>query len=254
MLKFKRTHIKNNSTKIYSDIVHQKKRRNINHRSYTFVTSYWNFSLKRNRKRRNIEFSNANKEKHAETVVPSIERCGVCVKCVNHGIRGKTLSRIDRWRLFRGQVVVEDRPRFAIHAHRYPSPRVILHSRLNVRLSVHVCPCRWNINELQGGPKCVGRPRYSEIRRGALDYVAYYTRFIYVRELWRKWGYRDPLLNNDSISFFVSTLWEDFEKASIYICERLWKLYSNDAILKFLIRLEFFFFFFSLFRILTTFN
>lgn len=76
---------------------------------------------------------------------------------MNHGIGGKTLSRIDRWRLFRGQVAVEDRPRLAIHAHRYPFLRVILHSRLNVRLSVHVCSCRLNINELQGGPKCIGR-------------------------------------------------------------------------------------------------
>lgn len=154
------------------------------------------------------------------------------------------------------QNVIEDRPLAIVpwtgccwrsptlrDTHIYPSPRVILHSRLNVRLSVHVCSCRWNINELQGGPQNVlddeGIAKYEE---ELFDYVAYYTRFIHGVMTW-VWGYRDPLLNNDSISFFVFRLCGRILKRQVSISvKRLWKLYSNDAILKFLIRLEFFFF------------
>lgn len=54
------------------------------------------------------------------------------VKCVERAhrayIRGKALSRIDRWRLFRGQVVVEDRPR----------------SSTNTRTCTYGSPPPWN--------------------------------------------------------------------------------------------------------------
>ena len=78
----------------------------------------------------------------------------VCVKCVNHlVVRGEALSRIDRWRLFRGQVVVEDRPRFADTCTQiHPFLVVILHRPVKCQVTP-VYSCTLNINELQGGPK-----------------------------------------------------------------------------------------------------
>lgn len=92
------------------------------------------------------------------------------------GVRGEALSRIDRWRLFRGQVVVEDRPRFADTCTRIsPFLVVILHRPVKC----HVTPvysCTLNINELlQGGPK-MGR-RKGERESSIVRY------FIYVRAM-----------------------------------------------------------------------
>lgn len=46
-----------------------------------------------------------------------------------------------------------------------------------------MCTCRLNINELQGGPKCIGRCiiKYEEELSVTLYYVRFIMRFIYVR-------------------------------------------------------------------------